>query len=223
MNENRNPLNKYDRPFQVYKSSNIIENLEELTEACDTIRDNITKDLMLLDEEDRPKLDSAHRSVTTWNYQNYNFWTYAINTNPIFIKVWEDLVEVISNHAPKGATYALVQSWLNYDTYESIEGNLTMHTHDFPMHGFVAIEPQKTKTVFEKWEIENAPGNIYFGLGNLLHEVRNSGKYEGPRITVGYDVIYEEEQVDFDSIPQLGERKIGVAPQHNNWIPVVLK
>lgn len=211
----RTPLHIKTNPFQVYKSSSILEHQEDLVKNCKIIYENIKKDLEACN-------NGKDISSTTWVYDKYNFWPYAMNVDPYFINLWQDLVEVITAHSPKDAKYALVQSWLNYDTYDSIESNLGRHNHLCALHGYIAIEPQLTKTVFDDWEVVNEVGNIYVGLGNLLHGVKNTGKYSEPRITIAYDVIYSPEVLDFESMGKPPSEMVGTNPGHNHWIPLLL-
>ena len=199
--------------FRIYKSDTIIDNLERVQNACAIIRENVMRDLGDKDTEEK-------RATTTWKHNQYNFFTYAMYVDPIFIGIWEDLVDVIKASSPSEAKYAWVQCWLNHDTHESVENNLVHHGHNCPIHGYIAINPQKTKTVFDEWEIPNEVGNIYCGLGKWLHHVENTGEYAGPRITIGYDVIYGD--LPWPAAEDYDE-KYQSLPWHEHWIPLVLK
>lgn len=193
--------------FRLYSSSTLIDNEDRISEACGKIRSNILG-----------HLGQGPESTTTWKHAEYNFWTFAQAVDPIFIRVWKELLEVIKENSPTEAEFAWVQSWLNYDTYDTVQDNLSHHGHNCPLHGYVSVAPGSTKTVFDEWEIENKVGNIYVGLGKWKHHVENTAEYSSPRITIGYDVVYGDtfgegwEEETYQSLPW-----------HNNWIPIVLQ
>ena len=193
--------------FRVYKSSTILENSDRLLESSERVRDHLVTYLNMVEGD----------KTTTWKYSEYNFWTHAMQEDPLFIKVWEELLEVIKECSPKEAKYAWVQSWLNFDSHDSVESNLHHHAHNCAIHGYVAINPQDTKTVFDEWEIDNEVGNIYCGLGKWMHHVENKGYYSEPRVTIGYDVVFGDMQWDGHTE---GYQSL---PWHPHWIPLILK
>lgn len=81
-----------------------------------------------------------------------------------------------------------MQSWVNYQRAHEV---LDWHDHIFPWHGYVCIDPKNTKTVFENWEINNVVGQIYFGQGYHKHKVEVIDRYDGYRITIGFDIATE--------------------------------
>ena len=89
-----------------------------------------------------------------------------------------------------------MQSWLNNHTYDEV---LRSHDHGCPIHGYVSIDPKKSKTVFTDgiedniiYEVENNPGLLYIGPGKRYHRVENLEKWEGQRVTMAFDVIDEK-------------------------------
>ena len=84
-----------------------------------------------------------------------------------------------------------IQSWVNFHTRDQV---LDWHNHDGKWHGYVSIDPKDTTTEFERgFKIENKVGNIYLGTGYNRHRVvNNSGEYDGVRITIGFDVLTDE-------------------------------
>jgi len=193
--------------YRVYKSSTILQNTDRLLNSCELIRDDLVEYLGMTKGD----------KTTTWKHAEYNFFSHAMYIDSMFIKVWEDLIEVIKQCSPKEAKYAWIQSWLNYDSKDTVENNLSHHAHNCPIHGYIAIHPQSTKTVFDEWEIENEVGNIYCGLGKWKHHVENTGEYSEPRVTIGYDVV-------FGDLPWEGhQERYQSLPWHAHWIPIILK
>jgi hypothetical protein len=199
-----------EHKYKIYKSSTIIDHNDRIVEAMAEIRENIVEYL------------GGDVVTTTWNHMHYNIWTHSMAVEPeLSFSMWEELIQIIKENSPKEAKYGWIQSWLNYDSYESVEDNLTPHRHNAPIHGYISISPQNTKTVFDNWEIVNEIGNIYIGLGKWMHCVKNTDKYTGPRITIGFDVCFG------DTTPEEGygpvhEAKYQSFPWHPHWIPIIL-
>jgi len=195
--------------FEIIKSPTIINNHKRMEAAALDVRDHIVSYLRL------PEGDKN----TTWRYRQYNMFTISMEVAPrLFGELWRELVKVIQDNSPPQAKMAWVQSWLNYDTADTVEGNLKYHAHNSPLHGYIAISPQDTKTVFDDFEVKNEIGNIYVGLGKWMHHVENTSKYSGPRITIGYDVVFGDDvgegwafQPAYQSLPW-----------HAHWIPIPL-
>jgi hypothetical protein len=119
--------------------------------------------------------------------------------------IFQKLREIVREKFPNEMIW--IQSWLNYQDYDQV---LSWHNHTSSWHGYISIEPQDTITEFEGWVIENECGNIYFGPGNVMHRVVNNSNYPGKRITIGYDIILEQDYTglvlpteNFGAIPLL--------------------
>jgi hypothetical protein len=56
-------------------------------------------------------------------------------------------------------------------------------------HGYISIDPKNTNTEFEGYSIENRPGQIYIGSAFTRHRVVNKERFDGKRITLGFDLI----------------------------------
>jgi len=95
-----------------------------------------------------------------------------------------------------------MQSWLNFHSSDEV---LKKHSHEWPFHGYISVDPKSTTTVFEKYEIENKIGQIYIGPGGkgYEHYVRVNNPYEGKRITIGFDIT---------DIPNRGYKNLGLTP-----------
>ena len=197
--------------YKVYKSSTIVEHNDRVVEAMGVVRGNLLEYL------------GEGTNTTTWNHMHYNIWNHSMSVEPrLCHSIWKDLVEVIKENSPEGAKQAWIQSWLNYDSYQSVEANLNPHRHNAPIHGFISISPQNTKTVFDNWEIQNEVGNIYIGLGKWMHYVQNTGEYEGPRITIGFDVCFGDEAPKGGYGSEEDEKKYQSLPWHPHFIPIIL-
>ena len=138
----------------------------------------------------------------TWSYQSYNIWLLT-SPSPSWYMLFKDLVEVIKQQRTWN-TPVWIESWINMHRTEKI---LDWHTHHWPMHGYISIDPRETVTEFEDYTIVNRPGQIYIGPGKKLHRVvtTNATNFLSPRITVGFDVAYnfigEDHPLDFQLMP----------------------
>ena len=100
-----------------------------------------------------------------------------------------------------------MQCWMNMHNPKEVLG---WHDHQFPYHGYVSIDPKDSITQFKednlRYEIKNEVGNIYFGPGwKRMHRVVVNSEYDGPRITLGFDIVLEPTLPDdqFSIIPLL--------------------
>jgi hypothetical protein len=195
--------------WRIYKSSVILENKDLMDAHLEVLHRGLLKHLGRL--EDPEGVD------TTWLNGRYNFFAASQFQHPVFMLLWEEVVDVIRQCTPPEVKYVWVQSWLNYDTQDTVEVTLKPHTHSTSMQGYISISPGKTKTVFEDWEIVNEVGNIFMGQGKWIHHVENTGKYDAPRTTIGLDVIFGDDPGEgWDAESYIRE------PWHYNWIPLVL-
>ena len=120
---------------------------------------------------------------STWTYDRYNIFTLTAPSSA-FYRVYKELRNLIRSEL--GDTRELwIQSWVNYHTDDQL---LQRHHHDFEYHGYISIDPQTTKTVFEDVEIINKPGQIYFGKGHRYHHVEAIEPFDGIRTTIGFDI-----------------------------------
>ncbi len=82
---------------------------------------------------------------------------------------------------------------------------LEWHDHkNCSAHGYVSINPMKTKTIFEDYVIDNEIGKLYIGKPYLKHKVVNMEAYEDTRITIAFDIAdmnnYKETNKDWENI-----------------------
>ncbi len=150
--------------------------------------EHIVKHLDLIKDD----LDIAHRLFkkafpekdSTWGYDQYNIFALTAPSTT-FYTIYKELRDLVRGEL--GDTRPLwFQSWVNYHTYDQL---IHRHHHDFEYHGYISIDPKKTKTVFDNYEIINKPGQIYFGPGyNRFHHVEGLEPFEGIRTTLGFDI-----------------------------------
>jgi len=124
----------------------------------------------------------------TYNYGRYNIFSLTA-PNKLMHEIFKEIQYNVRKHV--GDQPLWMQSWLNYQKHDQV---LNWHNHLWKWHGYISIDPKKTKTIFEDWEVDNKVGQIYFGNGNVKHKVEVLEKYPDYRITLGFDVT--------DGIPQ---------------------
>ena len=129
-------------------------------------------------KQEFPDMDS------TWGYSKYNIFAYTAPSST-FYNIYKELRDVVRGQL--GDERPLwCQAWINFHTYGQL---LTRHHHDFEYHGYISIDPKKTKTVFDDYEIINKPGQLYFGPGyGRHHYVEAIEPFEGIRTTIGFDI-----------------------------------
>lgn len=124
---------------------------------------------------------------TTKSYIYYNIFGVSSPSKHLYV-IYKKIRELVRDKFPNGMIW--IQSWLNYHDFDEVLG---WHNHSSSWHGYVSIEPQDTITEFENWSIENECGNIYFGPGTHRHRVVNNSNYTGKRITIGFDIMLEND------------------------------
>lgn len=136
-------------------------------------------------------IDIAHRvfkevfptSDSTWSYHKYNLFALTAPSSA-FYNMYKELRDLIRGQLGDDRPLWL-QAWINYHRPDEA---LDWHEHEFEYHGYIAIDPKKTNTVFENYTIENKPGQIYFAPGYRKHKVEVLEQFDGFRTTIGYDV-----------------------------------
>ena len=163
--------------YKIYKSKTIIENQNQIIADLEYVKNkNLFNDY-------------------TWDYSKYNVFT--LNPNSILLnKVFLELKNIIRDYL-KTDEPLWVQSWLNFHYENEV---LQRHSHEWPYHGYISIEPNNTTTVFDNFEIKNEIGNIYIGPGNLYHSVRVDKSFKKPRITLGFDIKTKDVEVKKDMV-----------------------
>ena len=174
--------------YKIYKSKIIIENHKEFVILCEE-----------LDVELREEFSIGVDNSTTWEYNRYGLFNLK-QGNKLFDSLKEELIDIIKENYKDECWFT---SWLNFDTYDTVEHTLKKHFHESPLHGYISIDPKNTKTNFpySGFVVDNEIGNIYIGPGGggpgndiksnkWKHEVINTSDYEGNRITIAFDVVF---------------------------------
>jgi len=157
--------------MRIIKSEIITKNQELFIDKCNEAYKKITKII--------------NSKETTWNYGLYNIFSVTAG-DEYFYKLFLEIKNLIKEYHSKNETLWM-QSWINYHKSNEV---LDWHNHIWLIHGYVSIDPKKTKTIFEDGtEIVNEIGNIYIGPCHLRHKVVIDKPFEGNRITLGFDVI----------------------------------
>lgn len=125
---------------------------------------------------------------TTWSYDIYNIFSLTSGSLR-FYKLFND-IKRISREYLKTDEPLWLQSWLNYHNVDEV---LDWHVHvGYSAHGYVSINPMKTKTIFEHYEIENEIGKLYIGEPYMRHKVEVIENFNRPRITIAFDVLTQD-------------------------------
>lgn len=124
---------------------------------------------------------------STWGYYKYNIFALTAPSSA-FYQIYKELRNLIREQLGDDRPLWF-QAWINYHQQSEL---LDWHGHDFEYHGYIAIDPKNTKTVFENYEIINKPGQIYFGPGFRKHKVEAITPFMGVRTTIGFDIFTTE-------------------------------
>jgi hypothetical protein len=157
--------------YSLYQSKTILNNHSRFINDCYIAQDKF-KNVFASDD-------------STWYYQKYNIFNLT-STNILFYRLFNELRYHIRSYIGDNRPLWF-QSWLNFHSSDEV---LEKHSHDWPHHGYISIDPKYTTTVFDKYEIQNLPGQIYIGPGGdgYQHYVRVDKPFEGKRITIGFDI-----------------------------------
>ena len=139
----------------------------------------------------------------TWHFGNYNVFGLC-SCNQWFYDIYKSLLDVIREyHARTGIEIPpqlWLQAWINSHTPKQV---LKSHNHDWPLHGYISIDPKKSQTVFtdkpngkELYRIDNKIGQIYIGPGHRFHHVEVLEPFDGERITFGFDLEHRDRIFD---------------------------
>jgi len=197
-----------DKNYMVWKSELIKEHQQDFI-----------KQLYMGIEKYKQKFNINTDNIT-WEYDKYNVFSLS-SGSPIFYKLYEEVVWVIQEFLTKNSKeleQGWIECWINNHSEDEV---LDTHNHLWPIHGYICIEPQHTKTIFmnddgsEWYGIENEVGNIYIGPGHRLHKVINIREYKDKRITLGFDFF----QLPHDCIGRSSYLENGCI----SFIPIIFK
>lgn len=140
------------------------------------------------------------------NLSGYSFYNiFSLTTpSPYFYELYTIFRSIVRMHL--GSRPIWFQCWMNFHSSDNVLG---WHNHAYPYHGYISIDPHKTTTLFTDhddpatvedssilYEIENKPGQIYFGPGWRPHKVRVDEKFDRPRLTLGFDISFKPDIPD---------------------------
>jgi|688.fasta_scaffold584063_2 hypothetical protein len=163
--------------YRIYNSSVIVDHYEELLSIASVAHQRC--------------LENLNVDNTTSAYNRYNSFT-LFGCDKHYYNLYKDLIYVIKDFVPK-TECMWFESWINWWTPKEVLG---WHDHLFKYHGYISIDPKSTFTKFRKYSIENKIGNIYIGPGFREHRVIVDTKYDGPRLTMGFDINVEPTKTD---------------------------
>ena len=122
---------------------------------------------------------------STWGYSKYNIFSLTSGSER-FYKLYHE-IRKLSRDYLKTDEPLWMQSWLNFHRMDEV---LDWHDHSCcSAHGYVSINPMKTKTVFENFEVDNEIGKMYIGKPYMKHKVEVLEEYSDTRITVAFDIL----------------------------------
>ena len=152
-------------------------------------------------EEIKSNPGAAH--ITHSGYSFYNIFSLT-SPSPYFYELYSIFRNIIKMHL--GSRPMWFQCWMNFHSSDSV---LNWHNHAFPYHGYISIDPHNTTTLFKDhddpatvehapmlYEIENKPGQIYFGPGWRPHKVQVNEEFDRPRLTLGFDISFQADIPD---------------------------
>ena len=123
----------------------------------------------------------------TWSFKSYNAFALTAGS-VIFHQLYRELTTVIRGYCNHGGPLWF-QSWVNFHLQHEV---LDWHRHrNSAVHGYISIQPHKTKTLFETYEIINEVGNLYIAPSGQKHKVEVLEDFRTPRITIAFDVFDE--------------------------------
>lgn len=139
----------------------------------------------------------------TWQFGNYNVYGLC-SCNQWFYDIYKTLIQGLRDYYRLSNTpvpeQLWMQSWINSHTPNQV---LKTHNHDWPLHGYISIEPKDSDTVFtdkpngvELYRVKNKVGQIYIGPGYRFHHVELQAPFVGERITFGFDLEHRDRIFD---------------------------
>lgn len=156
-------------------------------------------------DEDKQALQDVMQSGDLSGYRFYNVFNLT-SPSPLFWFLLKEISFVVRTELKSDAPMWM-QCWMNMHKPNEVLG---WHDHHFPYHGYISIDPKDSVTQFKeddlRYDIKNEVGNIYFGPGwKRMHRVVVNNEYDGPRITLGFDITLEPNLPDdqFSIIPLL--------------------
>jgi len=180
-----------EKGYSLYNIPRVVANQQSLIESCMTAKQRF----------EIPFLGKS----STWMYRYYNTFGLTVGL-PHFSDLLCDLNDIVRDHLQTDEPLWF-QSWMNYHLPQEA---LDWHDHkECLAHGFFAIEPMDSKTVFGDYEVENKVGQLYIGKPKNLHKVVINSQYIGYRITIAFD-IYNKQHISSTAHANLGIFPLGL-------------
>jgi len=180
-----------EKGYSLYNIPRVVANQQSLIESCMTAKQRF----------EIPFLGKS----STWMYRYYNTFGLTVGL-PHFSNLLCDLNDIVRDHLQTDEPLWF-QSWMNYHLPQEA---LDWHDHkECLAHGFFAIEPMDSKTVFGDYEVENKVGQLYIGKPKNLHKVVINSQYIGYRITIAFD-IYNKQHISSTAHANLGIFPLGL-------------
>ena len=180
-----------EKGYSLYNIPRVVANQQSLIESCMTAKRRF----------EIPFLGKS----STWMYRYYNTFGLTVGL-PHFSDLLCDLNDIVRDHLQTDEPLWF-QSWMNYHLPQEA---LDWHDHkECLAHGFFAIEPMDSKTVFGDYEVENKVGQLYIGKPKNLHKVVINSQYIGYRITIAFD-IYNKQHISSTAHANLGIFPLGL-------------
>lgn len=155
--------------YRIYNSSVIVDHHKDLLSTASVVHQRC--------------LENLNVDNSTSAYNRYNAFS-MFGCDPHYYDLYRDFVSVVKDFVPV-TDRVWFESWINWWTPKD---NLGWHDHQFLYHGYISIDPKSTVTQFRDYTVENKIGNIYIGPGFREHRVLVDKHYQGPRLTLGFDI-----------------------------------
>jgi hypothetical protein len=164
--------NNLKHNYQIYNSKLIIKNKNKFYEEC-------------LKAKERFDILFPNKESSTWNYRKYNIFSLTSGFINFYKLFYELKIIIYKYHKIKEPLW--FQSWLNFHKEDEV---LNWHSHiGSCAHGYISINPENTKTIFDEYEIKNKVGQIYIGDSTKRHKVVILKPFTKNRITIAFDVF----------------------------------
>ena len=196
-------------PQNIYHTPYIEEHFDEIVKESIAVSEKVCKLYDGIVADDRKGVYKFTGDInSTWLYPVYNVFA-ASSPSKHFYEIYRFISESVKHYITEIVGYyptcqVWIQAWINVHTHENL---LKRHTHKFPFHGYLSIDPKDSTTFFyynstgtpspgKDFRIQNAPGKLYIGPGHQFHEVL-CDKVDDYRITLAFNLITSDD-ADFN-------------------------
>lgn len=163
---------KPDLGIALYKTAAVFDHYHILLEEVQRVYNNITLDLKNKDSS-----------------SFYNVFSYTTGSN-VFHELFRDINGTIRDYIGHNKPLWF-QCWLNYD--QEVRSDVQDHSGGI-IHGYLSIDPKNTTHEYEQgFVVDNEPGFIFIGKGDMRYRVVVNEPFQGPIVTLSFNV--------YDSLP----------------------